>query len=53
MPVLYKLGRKLVGDHTAKSRLKVIKITEFLFADDATVYICNHSLCFLESCVRV
>ena len=37
VPVLYKLGRKLklVGDRTAKSCLKAVKITESLLADDA------------------
>lgn len=35
MSVLYKLGRKLVGDCTAKSRLDEVKVTETQFADGA------------------
>ena len=38
VPVLYKFGRKLDGDRTVISRLKAVKITESLFADDAAVY---------------
>ena len=36
--VLYKFGRKLVGDRTAKSRLQEVKVTETQFADDAALY---------------
>ena len=36
--VLYKHGRDLVGDHTAKARLSEVKVTETQFADDATLY---------------
>ena len=37
--VLYKHGRKLVGDRTAKARLSEAKVTEMQFADEATLYI--------------
>ena len=36
--VLYKHGRKLVGDCTAKSRLSEMRITESQFADDVALY---------------
>ena len=36
--VLYKHGRKLVGDRTAKSRLCEMMLTETQFADDAALY---------------
>ena len=36
--MLYKHGRKLVSDRTAKSKLHCTKITESQFADDATLY---------------
>ena len=36
--VKFKYGRKLVGDRTAKSRLKVVRTTESQFADDAATY---------------
>ena len=36
--VRYKIGRRLVGDRTAKARLEGIKITESKFADDAALY---------------
>ena len=36
--VLYKHGRNLVGDRTAKARLSEVKVTETQFADDATLY---------------
>ena len=36
--VLYKHGRKLVSDRTAKSRLNVVRVTETQFADDAALY---------------
>ena len=35
--VLYKHGRKLVGDRSVKSRLKEAKVTEAQFADDAAL----------------
>ena len=38
MAVLYKHGRKLVGDRTAKARLSEVKVTEMQFADDAALY---------------
>ena len=37
MTVKYKQGRKLVGDHTAKSRLREVRVTESQFADDAAI----------------
>ena len=36
--VRYRIGRKLVGDRTAKSRLLEINMTESQFADDVSVY---------------
>jgi hypothetical protein len=36
--VLYKLGRKLVGDRTAKVRPNEVKVTETQFADAAALY---------------
>ena len=36
--VMYKHGRKLVGDRTAKSRLQEAGVTESQFADDVAVY---------------
>ena len=36
--VRYKMGRKLVGDRTAKTRLEATVITESKFADDAALY---------------
>ena len=36
--MLYKIGRKLVGDRTAKSRLQEVKVTETQFTDDAALY---------------
>ena len=38
VPVLYKIGRKLVGDRTAKGRLLSTSVTESQFADDAALY---------------
>ena len=35
--VSYRIGRKLVGDRTAKSKLDRVKITELQFADDAAL----------------
>ena len=40
--VLYKHGRKLVGDRTAKSGLSEMRVTESQFADDVALY-CNLS----------
>ena len=34
---IYRIGRKLVGDRTAKVRLQVVKIFESTFADDIAV----------------
>ena len=36
--VLFRHGRKLVGDRTAKSRLSVMRVTDFQFADDVALY---------------
>ena len=36
--VLFKHGRKLVGDWRAKSKLDVVMVTESLFADDVALY---------------
>lgn len=36
--VLFKYGRKLVGDRTKKCRLVVVKVTESQFADDVALY---------------
>ena len=36
--VLFRPGRKLIGDRTAKSRLSVVRVTESKFADDAALY---------------
>ena len=36
--VRYKMGRKLVGDRTVKSRLQATIITESQFADNAAIY---------------
>ena len=41
--MLYKIGRKLVGDRTAKSRLKEARVTETQFADDAALYSMSRS----------
>ena len=38
VPILYKNGRKLVGDRTAKSRLLKVQVTESQFADDLALY---------------
>ena len=35
---MYKHGRKLVGDRTAKSCLQEVRVTESQFADDVAVY---------------
>ena len=34
----YRIGRKLVRDRTAKARLKEVRVTESMFADDVAVY---------------
>ena len=36
--VLFRHGRKLVGDRTVKARLNVMKVTESQFADDVALY---------------
>jgi len=36
--VRYKIGRKLVGDRTAKTKLEVTEITESKYADDVALY---------------
>ena len=36
--VRYKIGRRLVGDRTAKAILESIQVTESKFADDAALY---------------
>lgn len=36
--VLFKHGRKLVGDRTAKSTLEVVRVSESQFADDVALY---------------
>ena len=36
--VLSRPGKRLVGDRTAKSRLNVVRIAEFQFADDLTLF---------------
>jgi len=36
--VLYKHGRRLVGDRTVKSRLESVQVTESQFADDLALY---------------
>lgn len=41
--MLYKIGRKLLGDSTAKSRLKEARVTETQFADDAALYSMSRS----------
>ena len=44
VPVLYKYGRKLVGDHTVKSRLLRVRISESQFADDLALYAVDHAM---------
>ena len=41
--VLYKHGRKLVGDYTVKSRLQRVQVTESQFADDLALYAASRS----------
>ena len=36
--VLYSHGRRLAGDHTVKSRLERVQVTESQFADDLALY---------------
>ena len=38
VPILYKHGRKLVGDRTAKSRLLKVQVTGSQFTDDLALY---------------
>lgn len=38
MDVLFRHGRKLIGDRTAKSRLCVERVTESKFTDDVALY---------------
>ena len=40
--IQYRMGRKLVGDRTAKSRLQSATLTESQFADDAALYTTSH-----------
>ena len=37
-PLRFRIGRKLVGDRTAKSRLETMAVPESQFADDAALY---------------
>ena len=41
--MIYKYGRKLVGDRTTKSRLSEMRVTESQFADNVALYACNLS----------
>ena len=41
--VLFKHGRKLVGDRTAKSKLEVVRETETQFADDVALHFSSRS----------
>ena len=50
MDVLFRPGRKLIGDRTAKSRLSVVRVTESKFADDVALYTTPHGN--LESVAR-
>ena len=34
----YKIGRRLVGDRTAKAKLQEVRVTESKFADDVALY---------------
>ena len=38
MDVLFRHGRKLIEDRTAKSRLSEVRVTESQFADDVALY---------------
>jgi len=42
--VLFKHGRRLVGDRTAKSRLERVKVTESQFADDLALYAASRAV---------
>ena len=46
-PLRYRIGRRLVGDRTAKSRLDTAAVTESQYADDAAMYTTSRS--FLET----
>ena len=49
-PLRYRLGRKLVGDRTTKSRLEHLDVTESQFADDAALYTTSHeNLCTIAN----
>ncbi len=41
--VLFRHGRKLVGDRTAKSRLNLVRVSESQFADDVALYASNRT----------
>ena len=41
--MLYKHGRRLVGDHTVKSRLQRVQVIESQFADDLALYAASRS----------
>ena len=43
--VLVRHGRRLVGDHIAKSRLERVKVTESQFGDDFV------AVCYILSCL--
>ena len=45
IPVRHRSGRKLVGDRTAKSRLKSSIITETQLVDDAAVFTTSQASC--------
>ena len=49
-PLHYRIGRKLVGDRTAKSRLETMSVSDSEFADDAALY--TTSRCDLETTVN-
>ena len=38
IPVLFRMGQRLVGDRTAKSRLQTVLVSDSQFADDVTLY---------------
>ena len=38
IPVLFRMGRRLVGDRTAKSRLQSVLVSDSQFADDVALY---------------
>ena len=41
--MLYKHGRRLVGDHTVKTRLQRVQVTESQFANDLGLYAASRS----------